>query len=265
MATTWRRCHIAATLPPHWLPQLPQDLSPVWPLLAEMRSCGSCGNQCGGNVAAMWRQCGGNVASSPCRRHVVVTSSPCRRHVVVTSSSCRRHVVVTSSPCRRHVVVTSSSCRRHVVVTSSSCRRHLPNVWSKKFGKNSLERPIKSLRNCRSRMSAFDIPNSSMHSTWFKICQLFLSPKMCLFTQLEGLDTCDTWSTVILSLQWNTEILEVWSWKLGNLEARLEGELGLNLEGLNWDDPWNVSEPAQSFGTGNTASVASPEHSVGEE
>lgn len=147
-----------------------------------------------------------------------------------------------------------------IVAMSLSRRRHVVAIYLmfdlKSSGKNSLERPIKSLRNCRSRMNAFDIPNSSMHSTWFKICQLFLSPKMCLFTQLEGLDTCDTWSTVILSLQWNTEILEVWSWKLGNLEARLEGELGLNLEGLNWDDPWNVSEPAQSFGTGNTASVA---------
>ena len=82
-----RRCRdIAATLPPHCRhiaatspPQLPQDLISAnkvlfWPnrtLLAEIRSCGSCGGevaamwrQCGGNVAATWRQCGGNVAAT---------------------------------------------------------------------------------------------------------------------------------------------------------------------------------------------------------
>ena len=73
IAATWPpHCrHIAATLPPQWPPQLPQDLisankvrfGPYRTLLAEIRSCGSCGGHCGGNVAAMWRQCGGNVAA----------------------------------------------------------------------------------------------------------------------------------------------------------------------------------------------------------
>jgi hypothetical protein len=85
------------------------------------------------------------------------------------SLSRRRHVVAMSLSRRRHVVAMSLSRRRHVVAMSLSRRRHVVAIYLmfdlKSSGKNSLERPIKSLRNCRSRMSAFDIPNSSMHST----------------------------------------------------------------------------------------------------
>ena len=88
--------HIAATLPPHCRhtspPQLPQDLISAnkvlfWPnrtLLAEIRSCGSCGGevaamrrQCGGNVAATWRQCGAKCAATlpPHCRHLAATAA----------------------------------------------------------------------------------------------------------------------------------------------------------------------------------------------
>ena len=100
--------HIAATLPPHCRhiaatspPQLPQDLISAnkvlfgqnKTLLAEIRSCGSCGGevaamwrQCGGNVAAMWRQCRGNLAAMwrPHRRHIAATLPPHCRHIAAT-------------------------------------------------------------------------------------------------------------------------------------------------------------------------------------
>ena len=80
----------------------------------------------------------------------------------------------------------------------------------------------------------------------FNFIQLFLTSKICLFTQLEGLTPV---TPEALQFYACDEILKSrkvgpgWtSWKLGN-------QIG---KGLDWD-PWNLSEP-QPFGTGNTAS-----------
>ena len=116
---TWRRHGNDATLPPHRRH-----------ILAEIRSCGSCGNQCGGNVAAMswqcggdvvamWRQCGGDVVATWHRSHVVAMSLSRPHHVVVVSSRCRRQFVVMSSWCRRRVVVMLAPCHRNVVAMST--------------------------------------------------------------------------------------------------------------------------------------------------
>ena len=154
-ATLPPRCrHIAATLPPprrHIAatspPQLPQDLISAnkvlfWPnrtLLAEIRSCGSCGGevaamwrQCGGNVAAMWRQCGGDVAAMwrQCGGDVVAMWWQCDDHTTTTfftiltmkgqwhddgnilqfeiSSWSYHHVAVTKKVTRQHEIHGSS-------------------------------------------------------------------------------------------------------------------------------------------------------------
>ena len=119
MATTWRRCHAAAihrchtaaTLPPHrrhvaaTLPPHCRHIQlwqPLW-------------QQCGGNVAALWRRC---IAATWHRRDVVAMSLSRRCHVVVTSSSCRRHVAMSSCYLCR-VVVMLSSCHGNVVAMSA--------------------------------------------------------------------------------------------------------------------------------------------------
>ena len=125
------RRHIAATLPPRCrhiaatsLPQLPQDLISAnkvlfgqnKTLLAEIRSCGSCGGevaamwqrcggdvaamsrQLGGDVAAMWRRCGGDVAAM-CRRcdgDVVAMWRRCDGDVVAMWRKCGDAVLTKS-------------------------------------------------------------------------------------------------------------------------------------------------------------------------
>ena len=129
-----------ASLPPHRRRKLLRH----WHHIAAIRSCGSCGNQCGGNVAAtamwqqLWRRCGGDVAamgrqwgsntaamSWQCRgnlrwqRGTNEPLSSCRHHVILMSSLRHRSVVVMSSPCRCDVFVVWSSCCRHVTVMSA--------------------------------------------------------------------------------------------------------------------------------------------------
>ena len=130
IAAMWRRCggdcrhmrrrcgrHIAATLPPHCRhiaatspPQLPQDLISAnkvlfWPnrtLLAEIRSCGSCG----GEVAAMWRQCGGNVMWRQCGGDVAAMWRQCGGDVAAMWRRCGGDVVAMWWRCDDHTTTT---------------------------------------------------------------------------------------------------------------------------------------------------------------
>jgi hypothetical protein len=98
---------MAATLSPHWLPQLPQGLISA--------------NK---NVVAMWWQCSSNVPATWHRRHVAVMSFSRRRHVVVVWLRCRRHFVAMLLSLRRHVVTMPG----HVVVLVWLLRRCLQSV-----------------------------------------------------------------------------------------------------------------------------------------